>query len=260
MEFLGHAFTTTWKGLLSNLVVLIGVTIVLAVVETVILLAMGWSPDDPYDALQFEVTSFIAIFVIPVFAFVLLKVYGLFKEGKDYKSLAASYFLLSFLITSFSFSALHFMMDGYGYNIVSGIISVFISAVVVYLWFRVFSEKKNLEKTIILALIAAVAIVLSGNIIDFLVNYHVKNIVPELPGLEIIVVIAEYFMLSIPLIYGLPKKLGNFQKFFAVMFVLQTAILNLDIIFQLAGIATVLQSVIILGVIYLLGTNKNLTR
>ena len=145
-------------------------------------------------------------------------------------------------------------------NIVVGLNAAFISAVLVYLWLRVFSEKKDLKKTIMLAVVSAVAIVLFANIFDFLASYHVENVVPEIGAWLIAEEFAWYFILSIPLIYGMPKKLGNFQYFFAAIFVLQTVLSNLDIIMELDGMLAILLSVVTLGVIYFVGTNKNLLR
>ena len=115
MEFLGHKFTTTSKGLLANLLALILLAVIMAVVMSIGSYVTGATPENPeavYDPVSMEIIVIAGIFSTPLFAFVLLKIYGFLKEGTDYKSLAASYFLLSFITSAFSFSLLYFM-QGY---------------------------------------------------------------------------------------------------------------------------------------------------
>ena len=103
-------------------------------------------------------------------------------------------------------------------------------------------------------------VVLIANGMDFLVNYHLMDIVPEAFGFQTVRNLVDIFILAVPLIYGVPKKLGSFQYFFAGMFVLESAVTNLGSISELEAVIAILLSVITLGVIYFLGTNKNLTR
>ena len=265
MKFLGQEMRITLKDILVVFATFVILAVISGIIEISIGLLTGWDGKEPIDPSVLIFWVVFGTFASPIFAYVLLKLADIAKI-KDYRSLAASYFVLGLLLNILTYLSSKVMFP-YLYpspiaeiTLLVWIGNGVITAVTLYLWLVIFGEwnMKKISKTGGTAIISALVILLAAYAIR-IPFYIGLGAIPNLITIDNAIALISYFNLSFALIYNMPKKLAEFQYFFAAVFII-TAIIgavltnpNID------GLLDIVHAAIILGVIYLLSTNKNLT-